>query len=179
MLEGLHEAKHRRLMTLAEQFFVALAGTVAGLLLAGPVVAHGPGLPTVIVPLDHVVPGVVFETLLSDFEAGATIHITIIQGGKATELAAAITGPDGHGSATARLPAGFPFGYVELIAASSDGASAQTWIRVGDATYTSPGSVADGEWWTDPAVLVIGAIILGATAALVHLVRRRRRRMAQ
>ena len=160
----------RALRTLA-----VLAALIAEIVTAIPAMGHAGGLPTVIIPLDHVVPDESFEILLSDFAANSAIHITLVQDGKTIVLAEATTGADGHGSASATLPATFALGYVQLFAMSDDGATADTWIRVGTGTYTSPGSTAKSDWWTDPSILVFGVFILGAVAALTFLATRSRR----
>jgi len=151
----------------------ALGGVIIGV---APAMAHGAGLPTVIVPLDHVVPGVTFQVLLSDFPPGAAVHITITSAGRTTVLADATMGSDGHGEATATLPSTFPFGYVQVIAAAGDGSAADTWIRIGDSTYSSPGSAA-GETpiWEDPSFWILAVFVLGVVAALTLLATRARR----
>jgi hypothetical protein len=152
-----------------------LVATVA--LLAGgpnPVLGHAGGQPFLHVPADHLVPGQSFPVVAADLGPNTTVTFTLAAPGGELTLGTAVAGPDGHFETTLVLPATVPAGYLQLVALTADGTSANTWLRVGagsDAAIPSPGAIFE---WLDPSLIALVAIAL--IVAVVMVLRARRTR---
>ena len=162
-------------------------GTVACLAVLGPVLAiaglatvafaHGGGSPSLLVPLDHVVPGESFEVQADDFEAAVNLRISVTRDATTLDLGDAVTDTDGHVTVVGVLPAAYPVGYAEVTAAGDDGSHASAWIRVDDSTYVSPAMAPNGgprlQGWV---WLLAGAAITIASLGGLAVVALRRNR---
>jgi hypothetical protein len=136
----------------------ALASAVAG--------AHGVDEPTLVVPLDFVMPGEMVPVIGADLGSDADLTITLVQGVRTAELGTITAGPDGHFSTSMQVPADYPNGYSQLIADGNDGSQASTWILVGPRTTTTPARPGATEWWQDPALWLISGLLAGGGIAL-------------
>jgi hypothetical protein len=155
----------------------------------GPALAHGNGLPWVWLDSEQVMPGGRFDVLVIDFQPFAQVELELVADEQRVTLGTIPCEGDGHGEAQLVVPADFPIGYAELTATDGAGNEAVTLLYVGEAPDgmgppappERPTFPADGarpaEWWTDPSVIVLGLIVIGALAAfVVMLVRRPKRR---
>ena len=139
--------------------------------------AHSGGEPILIVPLDHVTAGQSFPVAAADLGPDANVSFTLARDEETVELGDRTAGPDGHFETTLTLPAVVPDGYAQLIAKSSDGSEAATWILVGERTASTPPPPGESVWWKDPTVILFLLVLVGgAAAALVLVLRRSARR---
>jgi len=139
--------------------------------------AHIGGESFIAVPISHVMPGETFPIVAADLGSGATISLRLVQGDHETDLGVEVAAPDGHFQTTRFLPADFPHGYAQLIANSDDGSEVSTFVLVGPLENAPPlpgGST--GEWWLDPSVLILAAILATGTVALAMVALRSARR---
>ena len=162
-------------------------GAVACLAVLGPVLAiaglatvasaHGGGSPSLLVPLDHVVPGQSFEVQADDFEAAVNLRMSVTRDATTLDLGDAVTDADGHATVVGVLPGSYPFGYAEVTAAGDDGSRAGTWIRVGDSTYVSPVDASRGGVKLGPEVWLLAgaAIAITVLGGLAFVAARRNR----
>lgn len=98
--------------------------------------------------------------------ADAAVALEIVHEPVVEQLGTAQAAPDGHFTATLSLPANFPGGYAQVIATQADGMQTSTWVLVGQRTASTPPRPDDGEWWTDPSVLVLIIFVIGAVAGI-------------
>jgi hypothetical protein len=147
-------------------------------LLAAPatVSAHFGGAASIIVPLDHINPGESFPVIAADLGASAGVTFQLQRTDRTLDLGRVTAGADGHFQSTFDLPADFPAGYVELVAASDNGSRASTWILVGARTASTPAAPSLIQWWQDPATLLVSALVVGGLIALAWAFIRSRRR---
>jgi hypothetical protein len=148
---------------------------LAALLAPGELSAHNGQGALIVVPADHITSGRSFPIVASDLGANARVSFRIINGRSVVPLGSATAGRDGHFRATFVLPRTVADGYVQLVANSSNGTGASTWVLVGEraeSVLAPPGGTA---WWQDRAVLALAAALLvGASAAgLAYRTRRR------
>lgn len=164
-------------------FLIALVAACLGAGTAAPSVAigHEGAEAFILVPLDQVNPGEPFEVIGADLTPNSSVSFRVERGSNVVPLGSSATaGPDGHFTATLTLPAEYPTGYAQLIAAADDGTETSTWILVGprDASTGGPPGIGTGSWWTDPLVLILGVFITAALAAIVYVLMKRRRHAA-
>jgi hypothetical protein len=138
--------------------------------------AHFGGAASIIVPLDHINPGEPFPVIAADLGAGAGVSFQLQRTDRTLDLGRVTAGPDGHFQSTFDLPADFPLGYVELVAASDDGSQASTWILVGSRTASTPAPPNQTQWWQDPATMLVAVLVIGVLIALAWAFIRSRRR---
>jgi hypothetical protein len=148
---------------------------LAALLAPGELSAHNGQGALIVVPADHIVSGRSFPVVASDLGPRARVSFRIIDGRTVVPLGSATARPNGHFRATFVLPRSVADGYVQLVANSSNGTGASTWVLVGEraeSVLAPPGGTA---WWQDRAVLALAAALLvGASAAgLAYRTRRR------
>jgi hypothetical protein len=150
-----------------------IAGAVAAVaaiavVVAPPVaLAHGGGQAFIHVPVDPIVPGETFPLVGADLGENAAVAVGLLIAGEVVSLGTLAAGPDGHFEATLVLPASVEAGYVQLVAQSTDGSFASTWVRVGTASAPDrplSGTVLD---LVDPSLLLAGAAILVITVFLL------------
>jgi hypothetical protein len=145
---------------------------VFGSIFAGPVFGHSGAQPFILVPADHVNPGQPFEVFASDLGANADVMLSMRRDETLTPLATVDADPQGHFTTTVSLPADYPEGYAELIAAGDDGSRVSTWVLVGPRAQSTPALPASAAWWSDPSVLVLVAFLVGALAVVGYLLLR-------
>jgi hypothetical protein len=154
---------------------VVIALIVAGAT-ALDVLAHGGGEAFIHVPADHIQPGEPFPVVAADLGENAVVALTLATGGRVVSLGTATAGPDGHFEATLDLPVSIGDGYAELIADSSDGSRASTWVRVGtggDVGLPVAGTVFE---WVAPSLVVVAAGLALLVALLLVRGKLRRRK---
>jgi hypothetical protein len=139
------------------------------------VVAHSGGEATLIVPVDHVLPGEDIPVIGADLGSDATLKLELVQASRTAELGTVTAGADGHFSTNLPLPDDFPNGYAELVASGDDGSRASTWILVGPRTQTTPASPDDTQWWQDPSIWLLSALLGGGGIALALMALRSRK----
>jgi hypothetical protein len=145
---------------------------LAALAVAAPVappvaVAHPGGEAFIHVPADNLVPGEAFPVVGADLGLNAAVALGLMIGGDVVTLGTVAAGPDGHFEATVVLPASVDAGYVQLVAQSTDGSFASTWVRVGTAAPAGrplSGTILD---LVDPSLLIAGAGLLVVTGVLL------------
>jgi hypothetical protein len=142
---------------------------LAALLAPGHAPAHEGGEPLVLVPVDHVMPGDTFPLTGADLGEGALVTFELKQEELVVPLGRVTAGPDGHFQSTLDLPSTFPDGYAQLVASSSDGSEASTWILVGERTEATP-APPDGSGWGRGQTLIALGLVVGLVAAALGLV---------
>jgi hypothetical protein len=156
-------------------YAVVIALIVAGAT-ALDVLAHGGGEGFIHVPADHLQPGEPFPVVAADLGENAVVALTLATGGRVVPVGTATAGPDGHFEATFVLPVSIGDGYAELIADSSDGSRASTWVRVatgGDVGLPVAGTAFE---WVDPSLVVVAAGLAVLVALLLARGKPRRRK---
>jgi hypothetical protein len=128
----------------------------------------------IFVPLDHINPGQMFEVVAADLTPNASVSLTMTRDATSVSLGEAVADAEGHFTTTLPLPTEFPSGYAQLVAVAADGTSASTWVLVGPRTSATPPPPGRAEWWADPSVLVLGAVLAGGVGALGYALLRRR-----
>jgi hypothetical protein len=138
--------------------------------------AHPGGEPLIHVPLDHVVPGQSFPVIGADLGKGAVVTVELKKEDRVDRLGRITAGSDGHFEGTLAVPPTSPDGYAQLVATSSDGSKASTWILVGARTESTPPPPGGTKWGRERALIVLGAGlgVIGAAVALAAMASRRR-----
>jgi hypothetical protein len=154
-----------------------ISAAVAWLAAALIVSAHGAGEPWIIVPVDHVEQGATFTIMGADMSPGAEVTLELLSGDDVTTLGTVPAAADGHFMTDFVVPAEMPDGYVELRATDPGGSEAMTWLLVGDGTTAEVAAGAPTTTaapWTDPSVILLGALLVGGAGALAYMLLRRR-----
>lgn len=151
---------------------------LAALLASGHASAHEGGEPLVLVPVDHVLPGESFPLTGADLGEDAVVTFELRQDELVVPLGSITAGSDGHFESTLPLPSTYPDGYAELVASSSDGSEASTWILVGERTESTP-PPPGGTAWGRERTLIVLALVLGVAGAALALAARRSGRRAR
>ena len=145
-----------------------VASVIAGLAAlstAGLCAAHGVVGPSIVVPIDYVLPGEEFPVIAADFGSEVNVRFEIVASGRAIELGSATAGPDGHFATNFQVPSEVQFGQAELVANSDDGTQASIPLQVGPADPSVlPGQKPEA--WQDPAVILLASILVGGAAIL-------------
>jgi hypothetical protein len=157
--------------------FAVVIALIVGGATALDVLAHSGGEAFIHVPADNLVPGETFPVVGADLGQNAAVAMGLMIGGEVVTLGTVAAGPDGHFEATLVLPGSVDEGYVQLVAQSTDGSFASTWVRVG--TAVKPGGPLSGTVLdlVDPSLLVAVAALV--VIALVRLARGRPRKAGQ
>jgi hypothetical protein len=143
---------------------LVLLGILLAAMFAGPARAHLGGEPLVLVPLDHVLPGESFPLTGADLGEDAVVKVELKQDKLVVALGSITAGSDGHFQSSLDLPSTFPDGYAELVASSSDGSEASTWILVGERNESTPPPPGRTEWGRGRTAVVL-ALVLGVAGA--------------
>jgi hypothetical protein len=143
----------------------------------GAAMAHGGGEPWIHVPTQSIEPGQPFELWGSDLGPGASVSIAVTADDRSIAVGTVTADAEGHFTQTLTLPAGVPEGYRQLRADSDAGVDAFMWVLVGQDTTgaVNPAAAGGSEWWSDPSVLVLGAMLAAAMVAVIVLALRSRR----
>ena len=149
-----------------------LAAMLIGALLALPfatqeAAAHGLGDAWVQVPGGTIRPGEEFEVWGADFGPFATVDLFFSTGERMGQVAA---GADGHFTTTIRAPDDLQTGFAELNATSEAGMWSSVWVEVGGSASVTQSAT----WWTDPSVIVLGVLVIGAFLGVGLLLIRRK-----
>lgn len=161
------------------QTSLLVGALLAALVVAAPAAAHFGGDPLVHVPLDHITPGRSFPVIGADLGPGAKVVLKLLRDGRATSLRTLRAHSDGHFTTKALVPEGFPDGYARLVAISSTGATASTWVLVGARAESVPSgsSGGDGLGIGTALIPVAGLILVGlGVAGMIRMRATRRRR---
>lgn len=146
---------------------VRLAGSVllATAAWSSTVVAHEGAPPLLVVPYEQVRQGESFPVFAVDLQPSAPAQLSLARGDEMIDLATARADGFGHFETTLTIPVDYADGYAELIAVSSDGTRASTWLLVGAGAGvpppTTPG-VGSPAGWFDPSVIVLAVLVIGA-----------------
>jgi hypothetical protein len=148
-----------------------------GVVMPGVAIAHGGGEPWIHVPAQSIEPGQPFELWGADLGPDASVAVEIVVDQQSIQLGSVTADAEGHFTQTLTLPAGVPEGYRQLHADSSAGVDAFMWVLVGQNTSgaVNPSAASGNEWWSDPSVLVLGAMLAAAMVAVLFLAFRSRR----
>ncbi len=115
---------------------------------------------------------------MADIGQDAPVDFEIVKDERTDPLGSTRAASDGHLMMDLLLPADFPLGYAQLFATVPDVTSASTWVLVGERTSETPPpptTASPAAWWTDPSVLVLGALVIGAVGVIGYLVFKPRR----
>ena len=156
---------------------VLLVGILLAATFAGPARAHLGGEPLVLVPVDHVLSGESFPLTGADLGEDAEVTFELKQDELVVALGKVTAGSDGHFQSTLDLPSTFPDGYAELVASSSDGSKASTWILVGERTESTP-PPPGSTWWGRERTAIVLALLVGVVGAALALAAMRSGRRA-
>lgn len=175
----------RRLILGATTLALAIPSGVGGVTGVGGVsgaAAHDGAAAYVLVSSDFILPGQPFEVMVSDIGQEARVDFTIIKESRSELLGSTRAAPDGHLMTDLVVPADFPGGYAQLFATVPDVVSASTWVYVGErtgATPPPPAATAAAPWWTDPSVIVLAVLLVGAIGFAGYMILRPKRMESQ
>jgi hypothetical protein len=142
------------------------------------VAAHDGASAYVLVTSDFVLPGQPFQVVVADIGEDAPVDFTITHEARTEALGSSRAAPDGHLMTDLVVPAGFPEGYAQLFATVPDVVWTSTWVWVGQRTWETPpppSAASAAPWWSDPSVIVLAVLALGAVGVVGYLVLRPRR----
>jgi hypothetical protein len=132
------------------------------------------------VPRDHVNPGEEFPVIAADLDPDAQIPLSLIAGTAVVELGSVPTDADGHFETTLVMPSSVPHGYAQIVATSPDMGEVSTWVLIGprEGVGEPPGSPGgaggSSSPLSDPSVIVLIALVVGALLAVGWVATRRR-----
>jgi hypothetical protein len=155
---------------------MGLIATTLALMLASwaaPVSAHLGATAYIIVPADHVLAGESFDVVGADMGPSSNVTFRLVHEQTTTELQSITTNADGHFQVTLSVPQEFPDGYAQLFATASDGTETSTWLLVGVRTASTPAPPSATQWWSDPSVLVLLVLVIGAFGLVGYILLRR------